>query len=117
MTRKNWLPGAKTKICFRYIKIVESESLKEYRLIRRFTPLRAFKYKLRQKTKSNKKLLYRKIPYIKNIFMEINGDKITEEQLEALYIYLSFAFDTMDKDEQLFWIELMKNIDKEFTEV
>jgi hypothetical protein len=49
--------------------------------------------------------------------MEINGDKITEEQLEALYIYLSFAFDTMDKEEQLFWIELMKNIDKEFTEV
>ena len=49
--------------------------------------------------------------------MEINGDKITEEQLEALYTYLSFAFDTMDKDEQLFWIELMKNIDKEFTEV
>jgi hypothetical protein len=49
--------------------------------------------------------------------MEINGDKITEEQLEALYIYLSFAFDTMDKDDQLFWIELMKNIDKEFTEI
>jgi hypothetical protein len=49
--------------------------------------------------------------------MEINGDKITEEQLEALYIYLSFAFDTMDKEEQLFWIELMKKIDKEFTEV
>lgn len=49
--------------------------------------------------------------------MEINGNKITEEQLEALYIYLSFAFDTMDKEEQLFWIELMKEIDKEFTEV
>lgn len=49
--------------------------------------------------------------------MEINGEKITEEQLEALYVYLSFAFDTMDKDEQLFWIELMKNIDKEFTEI
>ena len=49
--------------------------------------------------------------------LEINGDKITEEQLEALYIYLSFAFDNMEKDEQLFWIELMKNIDNEFTEV
>ena len=46
--------------------------------------------------------------------MEINGDQITEEQLEALYIYLSFAFDTMDKEEKLFWIELMKKIDKEF---
>ena len=48
--------------------------------------------------------------------MEINEDKITEEQLEALYIYLSFAFDTMDKEEKLFWIELMKKLDKEFIE-
>ena len=48
--------------------------------------------------------------------MEINGDQITEEQLEALYIYLSFAFDTMDKEEKLFWIELMKKLDKEFIE-
>ena len=47
---------------------------------------------------------------------EIKEEKITEEQLEALYIYLSFAFDTMDKEEKLFWIELMKKIDKEFTE-
>ena len=47
---------------------------------------------------------------------EIKEEKITEEQLEALYIYLSFAFDTMEKDEQLFWVELMKQLDKEFTE-
>jgi hypothetical protein len=62
MTRRKWLPGAKTKICFRYIKIVESESLKEYRLIRRFIPLRAFKYKLRRKTKSNKNFYIGKYP-------------------------------------------------------
>ena len=48
-------------------------------------------------------------------FNEINED-ITEEQLEALYIYLSFAFDTMDKEEKLFWTELMKELDKEFTQ-
>lgn len=47
---------------------------------------------------------------------EIKEDKITEEQLEALYIYLSFAFDSMEKDEKLFWIDLMKKLDKEFTE-
>lgn len=43
-------------------------------------------------------------------------NEITEEQLEALYIYLSFTFDNMNKDEQLFWIELMKKLDKEFIE-
>jgi hypothetical protein len=48
--------------------------------------------------------------------MEIKEDKITEEQLEALYIYLSFAFDTMEKEEKLFWIELMKELDNEFIE-
>ncbi len=48
--------------------------------------------------------------------MEIKEDKITEEQLNALYIYLSFTFDTMEKDEQLFWIDLMKEIDEEFIE-
>jgi hypothetical protein len=47
---------------------------------------------------------------------EIKEDKITEEQLEALYVYLSFAFDGMEKDEKLFWIDLMKQLDKEFTE-
>ena len=47
--------------------------------------------------------------------MEIE-EKITEQQLEALYIYLSFTFDTMEKDEQLFWIDLMKEIDEEFIE-
>jgi len=48
--------------------------------------------------------------------MEIKENKITEEQLEALYIYLSFAFDTMEKEEKLFWIELMKELDSEFIE-
>jgi len=48
--------------------------------------------------------------------MEIKENKITEEQLEALYIYLSFAFDTMEKEEKLFWIELMKKLDGEFIE-
>ena len=47
---------------------------------------------------------------------EINGDKITEEQLNALYIYLSMTFDTMKDEEKQTWYHIMKQIDKEFDE-
>lgn len=47
---------------------------------------------------------------------EINGDKITEEQLNALYIYLSMTYDTMKDDEKQVWYNIMKRIDKEFHE-
>ena len=43
-------------------------------------------------------------------------NEITEEQLEALYVYLSFYFDSFSIEEKLFWIDLMQDIDKEFTE-
>jgi hypothetical protein len=43
-------------------------------------------------------------------------EKITEEQLEALYIYLSLHFDTFKDDEKLFWINLMQELDYEFLE-
>jgi hypothetical protein len=43
-------------------------------------------------------------------------EKITEEQLEALYIYLSLHFDTFSDEEKLFWIDLMKELDTEFIE-
>lgn len=45
---------------------------------------------------------------------QIEGDKITEEQLEALYIYLSMSYDTMTKEEKGIWYEIMQKIDKEF---
>ena len=45
---------------------------------------------------------------------QIEGDKITEEQLEALYIYLSMSYDTMTQKEKSVWYEIMQKIDKEF---
>jgi hypothetical protein len=47
---------------------------------------------------------------------QIDGDKITEEQLNALYIYLSIMFDTMEDTEKLAWYQIMQKIDKEFYE-
>ena len=41
-------------------------------------------------------------------------NEITEEQLEALYVYLSFYFDSFSIEEKLFWIDLMDEIDQEF---
>jgi hypothetical protein len=45
---------------------------------------------------------------------EISDNKVTEEQLEALYIYLSLNYNNMKEDEKILWYELMKKIDQEF---
>ena len=45
---------------------------------------------------------------------EISDNKITEDQLEALYIYLSLNYNNMKDHEKIVWYELMKQIDKEF---
>lgn len=45
---------------------------------------------------------------------EISDNEITEEQLQALYIYLSMNYDNMKEDEKVLWYEIMKKIDKEF---
>jgi hypothetical protein len=44
----------------------------------------------------------------------MENEKITEEQLEALYIYLSLNYDTFNDEEKMFWYEVMKEIDGEF---
>jgi hypothetical protein len=44
----------------------------------------------------------------------MENEKITEEQLEALYIYLSLNYDTFTNEEKIFWFEVMKEIDEEF---
>ena len=44
---------------------------------------------------------------------QIDGDKITEEQLNALYIYLSMTFDSMKDEEKNMWYQIMQKIDKE----
>lgn len=47
---------------------------------------------------------------------QIEGDKLTEDQLDALYIYLSMTFETMKDEEKSMWYEIMQKIDKEFYE-
>jgi hypothetical protein len=47
---------------------------------------------------------------------EISDNKITEEQLQALYIYLSLNYDSMKEDEKVVWYEIMKKIDNEFND-
>lgn len=46
--------------------------------------------------------------------IQIDESKITEEQLESLYIYLSMMYDTMNEEEKIVWYHIMKKIDKEF---
>jgi hypothetical protein len=46
--------------------------------------------------------------------IEIDQSKITEEQLESLYVYLSMTYDTMTDDEKQAWYYIMKKIDSEF---
>ena len=48
--------------------------------------------------------------------IKIDDSKITEDQLEALYIYLSMTYDTMDEEEKKAWYYIMNKIDKEFYE-
>jgi len=47
---------------------------------------------------------------------EISDNQITQEQLEAMYIYLSLNYNSMKDDEKMLWYELMKKIDKEFND-
>ena len=41
---------------------------------------------------------------------------LTEEQLDALYIYLAMNFEAMEETEKAFWSELMQKIDLEFND-
>ena len=45
---------------------------------------------------------------------EDNKEPITEEELQALYVYLSIQFDSMNDQQKLLWIETMKTLDHEF---
>lgn len=48
--------------------------------------------------------------------MDMNEFKIDDNELQALYIYLSFSFPTMKQEEQDFWYKTMQMIDKQFNE-
>lgn len=51
--------------------------------------------------------------------MEIENNKeieISEEQIQALYMYISMHFDEMKDEEKIAWFQFMEKIDKEFYE-
>jgi succinate dehydrogenase flavin-adding protein (antitoxin of CptAB toxin-antitoxin module) len=42
--------------------------------------------------------------------------KITEEELQAIYIYLSMTYSTMSQEEKDSWYSILSKIDKDFYE-
>lgn len=42
--------------------------------------------------------------------------KLTDKELQALYIYLSMQFENMSDSQKLLWIETMKSLDPEFND-
>lgn len=44
----------------------------------------------------------------------IEGRKLTERELDALYVYLDMYMDSMGDDEKMFWMEMLTRIDSEF---
>jgi hypothetical protein len=45
---------------------------------------------------------------------ENNRELITEEEIQALYMYLSMQFENMNDQQKLLWIQTMKSLDPEF---
>lgn len=48
--------------------------------------------------------------------IKIDNETITEEQLSALYSYLSMTYNFMTQDEKELWYKIMKEIDKDFND-
>ena len=53
------------------------------------------------------------ITKILNIQQE-EKENLTEEEIQALYIYLSMQFENMNDQQKLLWIETMKTLDPDF---
>lgn len=47
---------------------------------------------------------------------KIEDNNLTEDQIQALYIYLAMNYDTMNEEEKKTWYYIMENIDSEFKE-
>jgi hypothetical protein len=56
------------------------------------------------------------ISKLQNIQGEQQKDSVTEEEIQALYVYLSTEFDSMSDQQKLLWIEAMKTLDPEFND-
>jgi hypothetical protein len=48
--------------------------------------------------------------------IKVESRELSEQELDALYIYLNMYFEDMSEDEKNFWIETLKLVDKEFYE-
>lgn len=46
----------------------------------------------------------------------IEGRELTEEELDALYLYLDMYMDSMDDDQRIFWLQVLTRLDKGFYE-
>lgn len=46
--------------------------------------------------------------------MEKNANQPSEEELDAIYKYISMTIDEMTDQEQLFWLEILEKLDPEF---
>lgn len=45
---------------------------------------------------------------------EIYFEKISEEELDAIYLYLALHYDEMSLDEKLYWNYLLEKIDPDY---
>jgi|FreactTroBogLake_1042271.scaffolds.fasta_scaffold05496_6 hypothetical protein len=48
--------------------------------------------------------------------MIIDINNITEEDLDLVYLYLSGEFDSMSDEDKLMWTDVMKLVDKNFSD-
>ena len=49
--------------------------------------------------------------------LEIVENKLTDDQIQALYIYLSMNYESMDEEEKKVWYHIMEKIDIEFNDI
>ena len=47
---------------------------------------------------------------------EEQTEKLTDKELQALYVYLSMQFENMSDQQKMLWIETMKSLDPEFND-
>ena len=48
--------------------------------------------------------------------IKLDAKQLSEEELDAIYFYLSLEFDSMKEEDQIFWSDLLSKIDKKFYE-
>jgi hypothetical protein len=49
--------------------------------------------------------------------IKLDDNKLTDDQIQALYMYLSMNYEEMDSDEKKAWYYIMQKIDSEFNDI